>query len=141
MKFSKIISLAGKPGLFEILSQTKKRLIVRSITEDKRFPITDVRNISLLENIAIYTSEKEVPLAKVIKNIADKELGKEALSHKESSEKLIAYFSEVLPNFDQKRVYVSNIKKILRWYNILVKANFNFDSLEDGEVQKSEEQK
>ncbi len=140
MEFNKIISVTGKPGLFEILSQTKTGVIVKSITDGKRFPITATHNVSLLENIAIYTYEEEVPLAKVIKNIADKEDGKEAISHKESSNKLVAYFSEVLPNFDEERVYASNIKKVIQWYNSLVKAGFDFSSLIEKEAISEEEE-
>lgn len=140
MEFSKIIAVTGKPGLFEILSQTKTGVIVKSIVDGKRFPITATHNVSLLENIAIYTYEEEVPLAKVIKNIADKEEGKEALSHKESNAKLLDYFGEVLPNFDEERVYPSNIKKVMQWYNTLVSANFDFSSLTEKESVVSEEE-
>ena len=139
MEFNKIIAVTGKPGLFEILSQTKTGVIVRSITDNKRFPITATHNVSLLENIAIYTYEEEVPLAEVFKNIANKEDGKEAISHKESSKNLLNYFSEVLPNFDEERVYASNIKKVIQWYNSLVKANFDFKSLEKVATTEEEE--
>lgn len=130
MEFSKIIAVTGKPGLYEILSQTKTGVIVKSIVDGKRFPITATHNVSLLDNIAIYTYEEEIPLGQVFKNIAEKEDGKEAISHKESGTKLQAYFSEILPNFDEERVYVSNIKKVIQWYNILVSANFDFASIQ-----------
>lgn len=140
MKFNKIIAVTGKPGLFEILTQTKSGVIVRAIDTGKRFPITATHNVSLLENIAIYTYEEEIPLAKVMKNIADKEDGKEAISHKESANKLVAYFSEVLPNFDADRVYPSNIKKIIQWYNYMVKANFDFSTLLESQTVAEEEE-
>ncbi len=140
MEFSKIIAVTGKPGLFEILSQTKTGVIVKSIVDGKRFPITATHNVSLLENIAIYTYEEEVPLAQVIKNIADKEDGKESISHKESNNTLLAYFSEVLPGFDEERVYASNVKKVIQWYNILVSANFDFSTLAAEEAVGSEEE-
>lgn len=138
MEFNKIIAVTGKPGLHEILSQTKTGVIVKSIIDGKRFPITATHNVSLLENIAIYTYETEVPLAEVLNNIATKEGGKEAISHKESAAKLTAYFGEVLPGFDEERVYASNIKKVIQWYNILVNANFDFSSLT--EVASTEEE-
>ena len=140
MEFNKIIAVTGKPGLFEILSQTKTGVIVKSIVDGKRFPITATHNVSLLENIAIYTYEEEVPLAKIFKNIADKEDNKEAISHKESAAKLTNYFSEILPDFDEERVYASNIKKVIQWYNTLAKANFDFSSLAVEAVTTEEEE-
>ncbi|WP_075340866.1 DUF5606 family protein [Tenacibaculum agarivorans] len=139
MEFSKIIAVSGKPGLFEILSQTKTGVIVRSLLDDKRMPITATHNVSLLENIAIFTYEEDVPLGDVFKNIAAKEDNKEAISHKESANKLTAYFAEVLPDYDDERVYTSNIKKVLQWYNILVKAGFDFSKL-NKEVTTDEEE-
>ncbi len=129
MEFKNIIAVSGKPGLFEILSQTKTGVIVKSVTDSKRFPITTTHNVSLLENIAIYTFEEEVALAKIFTTISEKEAGKTAISHKESGAKLTAYFTEILPNYDNERVYVSNIKKVIQWYNLLVTAKFDFSSL------------
>ena len=131
MEFSKIMAVAGKPGLFQILSQTKTGVIVESIIDKKRLPITATNNVSLLENIAIYTYEEEVPLGQVLKNIADKENNKETISHKESAKVLTSYFSEVLPGYDDERVYTSNIKKVIQWYNILANSEFDFASLKD----------
>ncbi|MFD0991745.1 DUF5606 family protein [Tenacibaculum geojense] len=139
MDFSKIISVSGKPGLFEILSQTKTGVIVKSLLDGKRMPITATHNVSLLENIAIYTYSEEIPLAQVFKNIADKEDGKEAISHKESANTLTSYFSEVLPDYDDERVYTSNIKKVIQWYNILVKAEFDFATSLKEETNSEEE--
>ena len=130
MEFSKIIAVSGKPGLYSAVSQTKTGFIVESLTEKKRFPIAATNNVSLLENIAIYTYEEEVPLLTIFKSMYEKEEGKEALSHKESGNKLAAYFSEVLPDYDEDRVYTSNIKKVVQWYNILVKAGMDFSQIE-----------
>jgi hypothetical protein len=128
MEFNKIIAITGKPGLFEVMSQTKTGIVVRSLVDNKRTPILSTHNVSLLENIAIFTYEEEVPLLTVFKSIFEKEDGKEALSHKESSVKLTAYFSEILPEFDKERVYTSNIKKIIQWYNALIVAEFDFST-------------
>ena len=130
MEFSKIISVSGKPGLYAAISQTKSGFIVESLTDKKRFPIAATNNVSLLENIAIYTYEEEVPLLTVFKSMYEKEEGKEALSHKESENQLTAYFSEVLPDYDEERVYISNIKKVIQWYNILVNAGMDFSQIE-----------
>lgn len=130
MEFNKIIAVTGKPGLFEIVSQTKTGIIVESLTEKKRFPILSTHNVSLLENIAIFTYEEEVPLLTVFKSISEKKEGKETISHKESSKKLIAFFAEILPNYDEERVYTSNIKKIIQWYNTLISIGFDFSKAE-----------
>ena len=111
MTIDKIVAISGKPGLFEIISQTKGGIIVRSLVDNKRFPVNAVQNVSVLSDIAMFTYEDEVPLREVFKNISDKEDGKETISHKESNATLVAFFSEVLPNFDEERVYASNIKK------------------------------
>ncbi|MBA6155165.1 DUF5606 domain-containing protein [Tenacibaculum sp. S7007] len=139
MEFNKIIAVTGRPGLFEILSQTKTGVIVKSIVDGKRFPITATHNVSLLENIAIYTYETEVPLAEVFKAMADKTEGKEAISHKESGKKLESFFAEVLPDYDNERVYTSNIKKVVQWFNTLVKANFDFSTLAQVATTEEEE--
>lgn len=133
MEYSKIIAITGKPGLYNAISQTKTGFIVESLLDNKRFPITSTNNVSLIENIAIYTYEEEVPLLNVFKTIYEKEGGAKTMSHKESGNKLVAYFAEVLPDYDDERVYTSNIKKVIQWYNILVEAGMDFSKVEDAE--------
>jgi hypothetical protein len=130
MEFNKIIAVTGKPGLFEVISQSKTGIIVKSLVDGKRFPILSTQNVSLLENIAIFTYEEEVPLLTIFKSISEKAAGKETISHKESGAKLTAFFSEILPDFDQERVYTSNIKKIVQWYNALIVVGFDFATAE-----------
>ena len=136
MSLEKIISVTGKPGLYEIIAQSKGGIIVESLIDKKRFPINAMHNVSVLDNIAIYTYEEEVPLKLVLKSIFEKEEGKEGMSPKESSKKLISYFSEVLPNYDDERVYPSNIKKVLQWYNLLLKNNFDFSTISEEETEE-----
>lgn len=138
MDFSKIIAVSGKPGLFQVVSQTKNGFIVDSLTDKKRFPVTASQQVNLLENIAIYTYEEEVPLLDIFKVIYEKEEGKEAISHKESSHKLTTYFAEVLPDYDDERVYISNIKKVVQWYNLLVKAGLDFSKIEPSTEENKE---
>jgi len=138
MDFSKIIAIGGKPGLFQAISQTKTGFIVESLTDKKRFPIPSTNNVSLLENIAIYTYEEEIPLLTVFKSMYEKQEGKETISHKESGNKLTAYFSEVLPDYDEERVYTSNIKKVIQWYNSLVSAGLDFSAIEVSEENTEE---
>ncbi|MDG1697504.1 MAG: DUF5606 domain-containing protein [Polaribacter sp.] len=130
MEFNKIISVSGKPGLFQVISQSKNAVIAESLVEKKRLAINTKQNVSLLENIAIYTYEEDMPLLDVFTAIHNKTEGKEALSHKESSKNLTAFFTEVIPNYDDERVYASNIKKVIQWYNILTKAGMDFSKAE-----------
>lgn len=141
MTLEKVIAISGKPGLFEIISQSKSGVIVESLSDKKRFPVNSLHNISTLNDIAIYTYEAEIPLKEVFCSIFDKEDGKESINPKSSKNDLLNYFSEVLPDFDQERVYASNIKKVLAWYNSLVAANFDFKGLKaELEQEKTEEE-
>jgi hypothetical protein len=133
MGLTKTIAITGKPGLFNIVSQSKGGFVVQSLTDEKKFPISNSHNVSVLNDIAIYTYEEEVPLRNILLTINEKEVGKEAISHKSDNKTLINYFTEVLPDFDQERVYASNIKKVLQWYNILVAAQFDFSTIKESE--------
>ena len=139
MEFSKIISVTGKPGLFQVISQSKNSIIVESLTDKKRLAINSTQNVSLLENIAIYTFEEDVPLLEIFKSMFEKTEGKEAISHKESGKKLATFFAEVLPNYDDERVYTSNIKKVLTWYNLLASKNFDFTAIQEVEEETTEQ--
>tara|TARA_B110001450_G_scaffold220850_1_gene216549 strand:+ start:285 stop:707 length:423 start_codon:yes stop_codon:yes gene_type:complete len=139
MEFNKIISVLGKSGLFQVISQSKNAVIAESLVEKKRLAINTAQNVSLLENIAIYTYEEDMPLLDVFTAIFKKTEGKEALSHKESSKKLTAFFTEVIPNYDDERVYASNIKKVIQWYNILTKAGMDFSKVEKSAEKSTEE--
>ncbi|ARV05201.1 hypothetical protein BTO04_00160 [Polaribacter sp. SA4-10] len=130
MEFNKIISVTGKPGLYQVVSQSKNAIIVESLIDNKRLAINTTQNVSLLENIAIYTYEEDVPLLNIFKSMFEKTEGKEAISHKESAKKLEAFFTEVLPDYDAERVYTSNIKKVIQWYNSLVKSGMDFSKIE-----------
>jgi hypothetical protein len=138
MGLTKTIAISGKPGLFSIINQSKGGFLVQSLVDQKKFPVTQAQNISVLNDIAIYTYDEEKPLREVLLTMHEKEEGKAALSHKENNNKLIAYFSEILPDFDQERVYPSNIKKVVQWYNILVTAKFDFSSLNEKEEETAE---
>ncbi len=134
MDLSGIISISGKPGLFKVVAQAKNNIIVESLVDGKRVPAYSTDRISALEDISIYTYEEDKPLAEVYQAIYEKEKGGAVLSHKESLNKLTKYLLEVLPNYDEGRVYSSDIKKLFQWYNILHKA----DALK---VEEKEEEK
>ncbi|MGV8945993.1 MAG: DUF5606 domain-containing protein [Lutibacter sp.] len=138
MELKNIVAINGKPGLYEIKAQSKGGIIVESLIDAKRIPVTVTQNLSALNEIAIYTYEEEIPLRIIFKSIFEKENGKETLSHKESGKVLTSYFREVLPNFDEERVYTSNIKKIVQWYNLLASKNFDFASIKEVEEETKE---
>jgi len=124
MQLDKIVSIPGKPGLFEIITQTRAGFVAQSLLDGKKISIAFKNNISVLNEIAIYTLEEEVPLKEVFQKIWDKENGSAtSVSHKADKDTLEAYFFEVLPNFDEDRVYPSDIKKVLQWYNLLLEKN------------------
>ena len=119
-----ILSIAGKPGLYKLVSRGKINLIAESLDETrKRIPVFAADRVTSLGDIAIYTNADDIQLWQVLKQLGEKEQSKEtAFNYKKASAKeLRKYFTEVLPNFDQDRVHDSDIKKLLQWYNILVK--------------------
>lgn len=138
MELKDIVAINGKPGLYAIKAQSKGGLIVESLLDGKKIPVTISHNISALNEIAIYTYEEEVPLRVIFKAIGEKEEGKKAISHKESGKVLTSYFREVLPNFDEERVYTSNIKKVIQWYNLLASQNFDFSAIKEDEEETEE---
>ena len=124
MQLEKIISISGKPGLFKLISQLRNGFIIEDVTTQKKISISNTSQVSLLDNISMYTFDSEVPLFDVFENIAKKEDYKATISHKSSSEALRGFMAEVLPNYDVERVYDSDIKKLVQWYNILQKAGY-----------------
>tara|TARA_R110002073_G_scaffold126764_6_gene271817 strand:+ start:723 stop:1139 length:417 start_codon:yes stop_codon:yes gene_type:complete len=122
MSLEKILSIAQKPGLFKLVAQTRGGFIAESLIDGKRISSNLRSNVSLLSEIAVYTLTEEVPLREVFKKIKEKENGVQtSVSHKDSKDALEEYFFEVLPEYDEDRVYVSDIKKIIKWYNLLQK--------------------
>ncbi|SHF35389.1 hypothetical protein SAMN05444405_107139 [Bacteroides luti] len=118
-----ILSISGKPGLYKLISQGKNMLIVESISEDKkRIPAYGNEKVISLADIAMYTNDSEVPLKEVLASVLKKENGELASidAKKSTSDQLRTYFAEILPDFDRDRVYVTDIKKLISWYNILV---------------------
>lgn len=127
-----ILSISGKPGLYKLVSQAKNMLIVESLQTGKRLPAYAHEKIISLGDIAIFTDEDDVPLGEVLESIKKKENGgKVSLDTKKAdAEALRAYLADVLPNFDRERVYVTDIKKLISWYNLLVEAG-NTDFVEE----------
>ena len=118
-----ILSISGKPGLYKLISQGKNMLIVESISADKkRIPAYGNEKVISLADIAMYTNDSEVSLKEVLASVLKKENGELASidAKKSTSDQLRTYFAEILPDFDRDRVYVTDIKKLISWYNILV---------------------
>lgn len=119
MNLEKILAISGKPGLYVLQVQTRTGFVAESLVDGKKITVNLKSNVSLLSEISIYTYEGEKPLAEIMQKIADKEDKGQAISHKEDNATLTAYFKEILPDYDQERVYPSDIKKVLNWYNML----------------------
>ena len=120
MELDKILSIAKKPGLYKLITQSRGGFIAESLLDQKRISVSISSNVSLLSEIAIYTLSEELPLKEVMSKIFDKEKGGQAsTSPKASKDDLEAYFFSVLPDYDEDRVYPSDIKKIINWYNLL----------------------
>ena len=128
-----ILSISGKPGLFKLINNTANALIVESLLDGKRFPAYSNAKIIALEDISIYTEDEDMPL----KTVYEKEEGKPAINHKESSAAITNYIESVIPEYDADRVYVSDMRKMIQWYNLLLDKNLlNFDEPEE---EKKEE--
>ena len=123
MDLSKILSITGKPGLYLILSQTKSGALVESLLDKKRFPVFINEKISTLSEISIFTIEEDISLKEVLHSIYKKENGGKCIDSKSDNNALKNYMLEVLPNYDQDRVYVSDMKKLFSWYNLLQSVN------------------
>ncbi len=123
MELKDILSISGYSGLFQYISQGRNGVIVEGLEDKKRMNAYSSYKVSALEDIAIFTDTEEVSLRKILKKIEETESKKQTEIGKADNKKIIAYFSTILPNYDRERVYVSDIKKIINWYNILQRNN------------------
>lgn len=119
MNLEKILAISGKPGLYVLKVQTRTGFVAESLLDGKKITVNLKSNVSLLSEISIYTHDGEKPLTEIMQRIATKENKGQAISHKEDNAKLADYFKEILPDYDEERVYPSDIKKVLNWYNTL----------------------
>jgi len=138
MNLTGIISISGKPGLYKVVAQAKNSVIVESLEDNKRVPAYATDRISALEDISIYTYGEDKPLKEIYADIYKKENGGVAPSHKDDLKKLTAYLTEILPDYDQERVYSSDIKKLFQWYNLLHKSG-NLNLAEEAKEEVKEE--
>ncbi len=124
MELKEILAISGQPGLFRYVAQSTRGVIVESLVDGRRMNASAASKVSALTEISMFTEGDDIALADVFTRIYAHTGGKEAVSHKETPEKLKAAFAEVLPEYDRDRVHVSDIKKCFAWYNTLVAAGF-----------------
>jgi hypothetical protein len=137
MKLKDFLAISGEGTLFKFIAQGKNAIIVENLETGRRMTAGGTTKVSALDEISIYTSGEDMPLAKVMDRIWDKENGGEAISYKSADADMKKYFDEVLPEYDHDRVYTSDIKKVLHWYNILHKLGLLVK--EEPEEEKAEE--
>ncbi|MCK9422666.1 MAG: DUF5606 domain-containing protein [Bacteroidales bacterium] len=138
MDLSKILSIAGKSGLYKVVSQAKSAVIVESLNDNKRFPAFGHEKISSLEEISVFTTNEDLPLKEVFKAFHQKLEGKPAIDSKSDNNTLKKFFLEMVPDFDKERVYVSDIRKMVNWYNLLLEKNL-LDFSEPEEPKKEDQ--
>lgn len=135
-----ILAVTGKPGLYELVSRGNNMLIVQSLVDGKRMPTYARDKIVALSDISMFTNADDVSLSEVLTNAGKKEnLQPTAIDPKKASNsELFAWFDKVLPDWDQDRVYPSDIRKLIQWYNILVKAGITDFTIEEEEQPTQE---
>lgn len=132
MNIKDILSIAGKPGLYRLVAQSRNSIIVESLDNGKRIPISASQKISSLDEISIYTLSADVPLREVFQKIFDQAEGKESINHKASAPELHAFMASILPDYDVERVYDSDLRKLFQWYNTLLRfGRFNAENADE----------
>ena len=139
MEFKDILASSGMPGLYKYVAQSTRGIIVESLEDGRRTNASATSRVSALSDISMFTEGEDIALAEVFTRMYAHTEGKQGLSHKESADKMKAYFAEVLPEYDRERVHVSDIKKALAWFNILVAAGMTEFSLPSDEETAEEE--
>lgn len=140
MALKEIMAISGYSGLYKYVSQGRNGIIVESMTDGKRTHIPASAKVSTLSDISIFTMDSEKPLREVLDSIKQKENGGPTISHKSSNDELKSFFLSVVPDYDSDRVYVSDIKKIVTWYNQLQAVNLlDFSEEVEEEAVKEED--
>ena len=137
----KILTISGKPGLFRMISQTRTGVIVISLSDQKKVVTNNRQQINLLSEIRVFGLKDEMPLSEIFKLMYQLEKGQPArVKPKASKEELESYFFEVFQDYDEDRVYASDIKKIIQWYNLLLDSNeLKFDLPKEDKPSDTEE--
>lgn len=136
----KIVSISGKPGLYKVISQGKNMLIVESLVDKKRMPAHSKDKVVSLADVSMFTDNGDKPLSEILDSLKIKENGAIAsIDAKADAQSLRTYFGEIVPDFDRDRVYPTDIKKLIQWYNLLIETeNSDFSSKEETEVDSQE---
>ncbi len=134
-----IMSISGMGGLYKIKATTKSGYIVESLIDNKKIPVSANQRVSMLDDITVFTQDGDIPLKRVLKNLQEKEKEGKTYDAKADNDQLKKSFTEVQPDFDQDRVYASDIKKIFSWY-MLLKDNYTFEE-EEKEISTEVEEK
>jgi hypothetical protein len=114
-----IIAISGQPGLYKVVAQSKNGIIVEGLADKKRTSISSTAKVSSLEDISMFTTGEDKPVAEIMKAVFDKEKGGACIDAKADDKTVVAYFAAVLPDYDKERVYTSNMRKLFNWYNAL----------------------
>ena len=139
MSLDKILAISGKPGIYELKTQTRSGFLAKSLIDGKSISVGMRHNVSVLSEIAIYTLTEEVPLREIFEKIKEKENGGPTINHKVSKDELEEYFFNIVPDYDEDRVYPSDIKKVIQWYNILQKNELMDFTANEEAVNEEEE--
>lgn len=139
--YKKILAISGRPGLYKLIGQMKNGVIVESLDDGKRFPVYVSENISSLQDISIYTEDGELALNDIFQRISKHENKKEASVNLSNSKDLKTYFETIVPNYEKDRVYNSDIKKVIKWYNVLLKKKLLILEKEEEKSKKEDNKK
>src|SRR5688572_17351996 len=134
---SGIISISGQPGLYKIVAQSKNGIIVEGLADKKRLNVYASTKVSTLSDISMFTTGDDKPLEEIMTSVYEKEKGGPAIDNKADDKAIEKYFSEILPEYDKDRVYISNMRKLLNWYNALQTSG----SLKEKEEKKDSDDK
>jgi hypothetical protein len=132
-----IISISGQPGLFKIVAQSKNGIIVEGLADKKRVNVYASTKVSTLSDISMFTTGEDKPIEEIMTSVFEKEKGGPAIDNKSDDKTIEKYFSEILPEYDKERVYVSNMRKLINWYNALQTSG----NLKEKEEAKEGEEK
>lgn len=135
-----IIAISGQPGLYKVVAQSKNGIIVEGLADKKRTSISSTAKVSSLEDISMFTTGEDKPVAEIMKAIYDKEKGGASIDAKADDKAVAAYFESVLPDYDKERVYTSNMRKLFNWYNGL-QTSGNLKIKETETAEESTEKK
>ena len=140
MKITDILAVAGKPGLYQVLASGSASIVVESMVDGKRSSIPGTARVSNLADITMYTHDEDVPLLDILNRMHDTQKGEAGPSHKDAAQTIRDFVDGIVPELDHDRVYQSDLKKLVQWYNLLVsKGAFPLEAPEKPEEAPAEE--